>query len=326
MDNQIIVLNDDLRVESFAEEFAEIFNEAGIKYVVKTCVREEDYIEFAKDSVIIFNQGTSKITKKIIESLPKLKAIIRRGVGYDNIDIEAARERGIIVCNTPGFCEEEVATHAIALLLSFLRRIPHWHNWTHAGNWNKKNHAFTVEKPYAGMNTLEDENVGIIGFGLIGKNIYKKLLAFKVKFFIYDKYIKVDNSFKVEQVDLEELLKKCKYVILCCPLTDETRHLIDEDSLRVMRKDSVIINVGKGALINENALIRCLIEKKIGGAALDVFEESPINKKNMLLKLDNVVISPHLAGMSPKSMRRSFEIALEDIVSIAKGQTPILQD
>ena len=299
------------------------FKKCGIKYVVKTCKCEKDHIEYAKDVDIIFNQGSSKITREIIKNLPNLKAIIRRGVGYDNVDVEAARERGIIVCNTPGFCAEEVATQAIALLLAHLRRIPYWHNWTREGKWNKGEYSFTVEPPYGSLDTLEGENVGIIGFGYIGKNIYKKLLPFEANIYVYDKYLEIDKTYNVKQVDLEYLLKDCKYIILCCPLTKETKYLIDEEQLNIMRKDAVIVNVGRGALINEKVLIRYIVEKKIGGAALDVFEETPINKDSLLLKLDNVVISPHNGGMSPKSIRRSFEMAFEDIVRIATGKAPV---
>jgi D-3-phosphoglycerate dehydrogenase / 2-oxoglutarate reductase len=322
LSKQIVVFNDDQRDEPFVGEFVEKFKKCGIKYIVKTCKCAEDHIEFAKDADIIFNQGSSKITREIIKNLPNLKVIIRRGVGYDNVDVEAAKERGITVCNTPGFCAEEVATQAIALLLAYVRRIPHWHNWMRDGKWDK-GYSFTAEPPYAGLETLEGESVGIVGFGFIGKNIYKKLIPFEVNFYVYDKYLKIDKTYNVKQTELEELLKNCKYVILCCPLTSETRHLIDDNQLKLMGRDAVIVNVGRGALINEKVLIKYLIEKKIGGAALDVFEQTPINKDNMLLKLDNVVISPHNGGMSPKSVRRSFEMAFEDIVRISKGEAPV---
>ncbi|MBM3706187.1 MAG: C-terminal binding protein, partial [Actinobacteria bacterium] len=297
LDKQIVVLNDDLREEPFAAEFVKKFKKCGIDYRVKTCKCEDDHIKYGQDADIIFNQGATKITRKIIENLPNLKVIIRRGAGYDNVDVEAAREKGIIVCNTPGFCAEEVATQAIALLLAFIRRIPYWHNWTRAGKWNKGEYSFMVEPPFAGLDTLEGEDVGIVGFGFIGKNIYKKLIGFDVNFYVYDKYIKVDRSYNVKQVELEELLKNCRYIILCCPLTSETKYMIDDAQLKIMRNDAVIVNVGRGALINEAVLIKYLQEKKIAGAALDVFEETPVNKDSMLLKLDNVVISPHNGGM-----------------------------
>jgi lactate dehydrogenase-like 2-hydroxyacid dehydrogenase len=323
MKNQITVFNDDLKEDPFLNEFTEKCKKNGINYIEKKCKCENDHIEFAKDADIIFNQGSSRITKKIIENLPYLKAIIRRGVGYDNIDIETAKERGVIVCNTPGFCTEEVTTHAIALLLAFLRKIPKWHNWTKDGMWNAGEYAYTVEPLYAGLDTLEGENIGIVGFGCIGKNIYKKLAPFEVKYYVYDKYLKIDKKFNVKQVKLEELLRKCKYIILCCPLKEETKHMIDEKQLAFMREDAVIINIGRGALINENVLIKYLVERKIDGAALDVFEETPINKDSMLLKLENVIVSPHNGGMSPKSLKKSLDMSFEEILRIASGKTPV---
>ena len=319
---QIVVFNDNLREEPYAAEFVEKFKKCGIDYIVRTCKCEDDHIKYAKDAVILFNQGSSKITRKIIENLPDLKVIIRRGAGYDNVDVKAAKEKGIVVCNTPGFCAQEVATQAIALLMAYIRKIPKWHNWTRAGKW-EKGYAFTVDPPFAGLDTLEGEDLGIIGFGYIGKDIYKKLSGFDVNFYIYDKYVKIGSSYNAKQVSLNELLKTCRYIILCCPLTDETRHMIDDAQLKLMRKDAVIVNVGRGSLINENALIKYLKAKKIEGAALDVFEETPINKDSELLKLDNVIISPHNGGMSPKSVRRSFEIAFEDIMRISTGKAPV---
>ena len=322
MKKKFIILNDDPRQEPFTGEFIGKLKKCGIEYRAETCRSLQDYIKYGEDIDILFNQGVSRITKEIIENMPDLKAIIRRGIGYDNVDIEAAAKKGICVSNTPGFCAEEVSTHAIALLLAYVRKIPHWHNWTRNKRWEKGEYSFTVEPPYGGLDTLKNEKVGIIGFGFIGRSIYKKLSPFSPDFYINDKYVKISSEIEGKQVELDKIMKECKYIILCCPLTDETFHLLDEKQFKLMRRDAVVINVGRGKLINEKVMIKYLAQKKIEGAALDVFEQTPISKNNKLLELDNVVISPHNGGMSPKSVKRSFEMSYEEIVRIASGKAP----
>ncbi len=324
MTREIIIFNDHITHAPIKEEEIQILKEFNIKYIGRDCTSEEDFIMYAKDVDIIFDQGRSQITRKVIESLPRLKAILRRGIGYDNVDIKAATENEISVSNTPGYCADEVSTHAVALLLSYIRKIPKWHNWIIEGKWEKD----TVN-PYEGLDSILGENIGIIGFGNIGIKIFEKLIPYKPNFFIYDiidpiiklkTYPELKDRYFFKNVPFGELLKKSKYIVLACPLTKETNHLLDEDQFKMMRDDTIIINVGRGELINERVLIEYLTRKKIGGAALDVFEDEPIKSSSPLLKLKNVILSPHNAGISSKADELSFKMSFEEMIRIATGK------
>jgi len=314
----MLVFNDQIEHANLTEKEIRELKKNRIDYTGKTCLTEKDLINYAHDADIILDQGQIKITRKAIESLPKLKAILRRGMGYDNVDIKAAAERGICVSNTPGFCTEEVSTQAVSLLLSFIRKIPMYHNDVMAGKWDGSKSTFG----YEGMESLLDETVGIIGFGSIGTRVYEKLEPFKVNFLIFDPYVNINEKKNLKKVELEEVLSKAKYIILCCGLTKETFHMIDKEQFELLRIDTVIINVGRGKLINEEILVDYLKKKKIAGAAMDVFEKEPLGKKNPLFSLDNVILSPHNAGISCKSKELSFRMSVDEIIRIATGKAP----
>ena len=314
----MIVFNDHIKYLSLKE--SEIFElkKYGINYIGNECMDENDLIKYAENADIIFNQSGINITRRVITSLPRLKAIIRRGIGYDNIDVNAATEKGISVSNTPGFCVEEVSTHAVGLLLAFTRKVPKYHNEVMAGKWDGSDLYFG----FKGMDSLFNEVIGLIGFGLIGTRIFEKLEPFKTKFLIYDPYVKVNKKKNLYQVSLEKLLKESKYIILCCSLTAETFHLIDREQFKLMRKDAVIINVGRGKLINEQVLIEFLKYKKIDGAAIDVFEKEPLGGKSPLFNLDNLILSPHNAGISDKSLNLASRMIIDEIIRISTGKKP----
>jgi D-3-phosphoglycerate dehydrogenase / 2-oxoglutarate reductase len=318
MTEKKIVFNDYISQAPIEKEHVELFRQHNIEYIGADCENDEDFLNYAKDADIIFDQGHIKISKRVIDNLPKLKAILRRGIGYDNVDYIAAANKDVCVSNTPGFCADEVSTHAIALLLSFIRNIPSYHNLVIQGKWDKLG-----EQGYANMESLLGENVAIVGFGNIGKMIAEKLNPFRTHIYVYDPYTEIDEKkYNVKKATLNEISKLCKYIILVCPLTPETTNMIGEEQFKLMRKDAVIINVGRGKLINEKIMIKYLEDKKIAGAALDVFDEEPIQKDNPLLKMENVIFSPHNAGISPKSKKKSFNMSFDEIIRIATGQAP----
>ncbi|MCL4377394.1 MAG: NAD(P)-binding domain-containing protein [Actinobacteria bacterium] len=317
MEKKIIVFNDHISHAPILKEHVDLLKKHNIEYIGTDCENEEDFLKYAKDADIIFDQGYTAITQRVIENLPKLKAILRRGIGYDNVNYKIAAKHNICVSNTPGFCADEVSTHAVALLLSFIRNIPQYHNLVKQGKWTK------LGQGYENMESIWGEKVGIIGFGNIGKMIAEKLSPFRVYTYVYDPYTAIDEKkYNVKSVSLNEILKSCKYIILVCPLTKETENMLDEEQFKLLRKDCVVINLGRGKLINENILIKYLKEEKIVGAALDVFSEEPLSMDNPLLKLDNIIFSPHNAGISPKSKELSFKMSFDEIIRVAVGQAP----
>jgi len=318
MKKEVILFNDDKNSSPVSEKYLRKLKKENIKYIENTHMSESDYIKDAISADIILNHGSRKISHNIIEKLPRLQAIVRRGIGYDNIDIEAAKKCNVCVSNTPGFCTEEVSTHAVSLLLAFIRRIPYWNNWVKSGQWE-----IDQMSTYIGMESLHKECIGVIGFGRIGRKIVEKLIPFNPKkIYVYDPYITIEESPNLKQEKIDVLMEKARYIILSCPITEETYHIINRDRLNLLSKESVIINVGRGKLIDEVALIDSLKANRISGAALDVFEDEPIKSESSLLVLDNVILTPHNASDSPKSMKLSFEIAIDEILRIVSGKSP----
>lgn len=317
MQKNIVVFNDHITHAPIRKQDIELLSKYNIEYTGKDCESEEDFINFAKDADIIFNQGCAEITEKVLDNLPNLKAVLRRGIGFDNVDFKAAAKRGVCVSNTPGFCADEVSTHAVAFILSFARKIPKYDILIKNKKWD------IIDQCYSDMETIYGETIGIVGFGNIGRNISAKLQLFGTNIIVFDPVATIDEKkYNVTKTDLEDLLKRSKYIVLACPLTPQTVNLIDEEQFKLMRKDAVIVNVGRGKLLNEKVLIRYLKENRIAGAALDVFHVEPVNKDNPLLELDNVILSPHNAGISPKSEELSFKMSFDEIIRIATGQAP----
>jgi D-3-phosphoglycerate dehydrogenase len=313
---KIIVFNDYIKQAPIKLEEVEEFKKHNIEYVGFDCENDDDFLKNAKEADIIFDQGHVRIGKKVMNNLSNLKAIVRRGIGYDNIDVKIAASLGISVSNTPGFCTDEVATHALALILSFARKIVQSDRWVKEFKWQNLG-----DYPAAEYETLCNEEIGIIGFGNNGKQISKMLRSFNSNIIVYDPYIINKKTFKdIEFVELNELLKKSKYIILACSLTEENINMLDDEEFKIMRKDAVIINIARGKLINEKTLIKYLKEKKIAGAALDVFNNEPIPEDSYLLKLNNVILTPHAAGESRKSMDLSLKLSFDEIIRIATKQ------
>ena len=295
-----------------------ILKELGISIIKRKCFSEEDLINYGKNADIIKYLGwMTPFTRKVFEKLPNLKAVVSHGVGYETIDIKAAKDHNVSISNTPGYCAEEVSTTAVTLLLSYVRKLSYWDNYIRKGKWN--NDPTDLE----GLETLHDEMIGIVGFGNIGRKIFEKLQGHSANFLISDPYVRVTENGFTRNAKIEELLKKARYIILACPLNKETHHLLDKDSFGLMRKDSVIINISRGGLINENELIKNLMQKNIQGAALDVFEDEPLKHDSPLLKMENVILTPHIGASGPKTPKLMGKMIFEEILRIVKGE-PLL--
>jgi D-3-phosphoglycerate dehydrogenase / 2-oxoglutarate reductase len=236
--------------------------------------------------------SSSPITRRVIHALPHLKVIVRTGVGYDVIDVPAATERGIVVVNIPDLWIREVANHALALLLAWNRQILTLHHNVRAGVWR------SLVPGLAG--SLHGETVGIVGFGNIGRAFARRVAALEMQVIAHDPYVDPARfaALGVERVSLEALAARADYVSVHCLLSHETRHLINATFLRRMQPTAFLINTSRGPVVDEAALIRALQEKWLAGAALDVQEHEPPAPDNPLLRMDNVLVTPHAAYYS----------------------------
>lgn len=292
-----------------------IFAQAGIELADYHCKTDEELIAATRDADAVITQYCY-IGKNIIDKMEHCKVISRYGIGVNNIDIDAATEKGIYVCNVPDYGIDEVSNHAIAMLLSLAKKLPIISKALRGGEWG-----------YAGavpLFRLSEATVGLVGFGRIPKMIAKKLRAFEVKLLAYDPYVTQEQAseFGVTMVDLDTLCKESDFISLHCPQTKETEGLFDLARFKMMKNTAFLINTSRGPVVCEKDLITALENKEIAGAALDVFEKEPVDKDSALLQLDNVIATPHCAWYSEESILALQRIIAEETVAILQGQPP----
>jgi len=266
-------------------------------------------IEEIRDADAIISRGFIKISREIIYSAEKLKVIGVHGVGVDHIDLEAAREKGIEILNTPAALTETVAEYTLGLIISLLRKINLADEAVRMGRWNEKYSKLVGED-------VEGKVIGIIGLGRIGSAVARMLSCLKTKIIYYDVERKkeIEEEFSLEYVDLDELLRRADIITIHVPLTKETYHLISKSEIEKMKNGVYLINTSRGAVIDEEALIDALRNGKIAGAALDVFETEPIDSENPLLNMENVILTPHIAASSRQALiRMAREVAIKVI-------------
>ncbi|WXG43706.1 MAG: hydroxyacid dehydrogenase [Promethearchaeati archaeon SRVP18_Atabeyarchaeia-1] len=276
-------------------------------------VSEENLIRMTKDvdGILYMQIRSYPITRAIIEAGSRLKFIQSAGVGYELVDLDAATENLVVVMNAPTANTVSVAEHTVALILASAKNILKGHKSTVDGNWRTMDMGVELWK----------KNLGIIGFGRIGKEVAKRMKGFEMELLVCDPYLKKEEIAKAggRKVDLQTLLKESDVVAIHSPLTNETRHMIGEKQLSLMKDSAILVNAARGEIIDEEALFKVLSEGRIRGAALDVFEKEPVEKGNPLLPLDNVVLTPHTAAQTPEALTRMMKLNGEQVEKALNG-------
>lgn len=289
-----------------------------IKLVELNTEDPEVIIEEAKDADALL-VGKMKIRGDILGTLKKCKYIVRFGTGYDNIDIKAAAESGIAVANVPDFCMDEVSDHAIALLLAAARRVGYGQEVVRRGEWRSP--LIDIKKVYK----LKGKVFGLYGMGRISVMTARKAQAFGLKCIGCDPFVTKEDmkAMGVEKVELKELLAQSDFLSLHTPLTDETRHAINYESVKLMKPQAWIINTSRGEIIHEAELAKALDENLIAGAALDVLCKEPPAKDHPLLNRENVILTPHMSWMSQESHESMQRRGMEQVVRVLTGEKPM---
>ncbi|MDG2267954.1 MAG: D-glycerate dehydrogenase [Alphaproteobacteria bacterium] len=249
------------------------------------------------------------IDKTLIQSFSNLKIVSNVGVGFDNIDANLCTKMGIQVTNTPGILNDAVADMSMALLLAIARRVPEGDRIVRSGGFKANFYHLLWGAD------LKGENLGIIGMGSIGQDVAKRALPFglNIKYHNRNRLSKViESTLNAEWMQLQDLLKSCRFIVILCPLTNETKHLITIKEFENMKKDSFLINIARGPIVKESDLIIALESKLISGCALDVYEFEP-NYDIRLSKMDNVVLAPHAGSASVKARTGMVELAAKNI-------------
>lgn len=281
---------------------------------------KETIIEKARDVDALVTLLSDKIDAEVFDAAPKLKIVAQMAVGFDNIDVAEATKRGIYVTNTPGVLTETTADFAWALLMAVARRVVEADRYVRTGQWKVGWHpSMLLGRDVYGA------TLGIVGAGRIGTAVAKRAKGFNMKILYYKVTPmppEIEKALEAKRVDLDTLFKESDFVSIHVPLTKETYHLVNEEKLRLMKKTAYLINNSRGPVVDEKALYKALKEGWIAGAALDVFEEEPTPMDNPLLKLDNVVVAPHISSASHETRSRMAEMTAENLVAFFEGTQP----
>jgi D-3-phosphoglycerate dehydrogenase len=269
------------------------------------------------DATAIIVDADTIVNEDVIDEMKNCKIIVAASVGFDHIDLTAAGRKGIYVSNVPGYCAEEVADHTIGLLLAVVRKILILNKITKSGKWDDWEAAEPVYR-------LRGRTLGIIGLGRIGTAVALRAKVFGLNVITFDPYIPLgrDTAIGVKSVNFDTLLRDSDVISIHVPLTDETHHMIRGGEFERMKTGVFIINTSRGVVIDHDALVDGLRSGKVAGAGIDVFEKEPPDTDDPLLKMDNVVTTPHTGFLSVESQRDRQSMAVEEVKRILENQRP----
>ncbi len=275
-----------------------------------------ELIDLVHDADAVIVQFAS-VNAAVVNAMSKAKVIVRYGIGYDNVDTGAARERGIPVCNIPDYCIDEVADHTLAFILASTRQVVTNAVHLREGKWG-------LATPLSAMSSLKHLTVGIVGFGRIGREVVKRLLAFKARVLVFDPVVAADEiarSGAVAAASFDELLAQSDIVSPHCPSTPKTKHLFNSAAFAKMKPGSVFINVGRGDLADSAAITGALQSGHLAAAALDVFDPEPIPTDHPIRKMPNVILAAHIASASLPASKTLHEAAARIALRAVRGET-----
>jgi D-3-phosphoglycerate dehydrogenase len=287
----------------------------GASIDVRQCRDEDEVAEFARDAVAVMaRQG--RLSRRVIERLGQCRVIARYGTGVDNVDLEAATERGIVVANVIGFGTHEVAEHAIALLLAGARRIVSHDRAVRGGAWD-----IGQADP---IGRITGSTLGLIGFGAIARAVQHKLSGFELRTLVHDPFVDaaVVRASGAESVVLDALLREADLVSLHAPLDRSTYHLIDARALALLKPSAVLVNTARGGLIDTDALVAALDEGRIAAAGLDVHEEEPLPPGHPIRECERAILLDHAGWYSEDSTRALQQGAIDAVVAVLQGRRP----
>lgn len=296
----------------------EALSPLGAEIVEVASPAEEEFLSAARDADALIGRGRP-ITKRIIDSLEKCKVIALGSVGVDSVDVAAATARGIPVTNVPDTFIEEVADHAVMLILATWRRVTIMDRFVREGRWRDGRPLLSQ------YSRLMGQTLGFIGFGHVARAVAARVKAFGVRMLAYDPYVEelVMTQSGVEPVGLAELLQWADIVSMHAPATPDARHLLTEDHFRSMKPHAVFVNTGRGATVDEAALIKALQQRWIAAAGLDVLEQEPPAPANPLLQMDNVILTPHVASASSRMDPARWRRVGQEIALVLRGRWPM---
>ncbi len=281
-------------------------------------IAKDELLQGVADAEVLVCPLSTKVDKEVFAAAPNLKIVANLGVGVDNIDLEEANARKVVVLNTPGVLTDTVADLAFALMLAVARRVVELDKRLRTEGFP----GWTFMPPYLGHDVW-GATLGIVGLGRIGSAVARRAQGFRMRILYYSRTRKpgLEEELGCRFAELDELLQESDFVVLCTPLTPETHHMIGPRELSLMKPTAYLINIARGPVVDEGALVEALREGKIAGAALDVFEREPEVHPG-LLELHNVVLTPHIGSASVGTRRRMAAMAVDGVLAALQGKKP----
>lgn len=299
-----------------------ILDEVGAELVLANPKTDAEVAEAGLEADGMILHGSIPFNRETLFALKRCKVIARTGVGVDRMDLMAARERGIVVSNAAGCNSIEVAEQTIGLMVMLARKLLRMDQYVHAGRWQR--HTAALHEYRGQVRRMTGQMLGIVGLGHVGRQVAPRAKGFGLRVQAYDPFLapEVAHGLGVELVDLEHLLKTSDFVSLHAPRTKETFQLINRDTIKLMKPTAYLINCARGPLVDTEALIEALREKRLAGAALDVTDPEPMPGDHPLLQLENVIVTCHTGANSDESYVECQTHAAHEVVRVLKGEKP----
>lgn len=307
----------DLDGQTVPDWVPETLSREGIDLTFHDCKTRAELSAHAADADVVWLFGGSRILQGgNLDAVPRCRAILRTGSGTDNVPVEEATRRRIVVANTPAAHSDGVSDHVIALLLALTRRVAELDRAVRQGRWG--------QVPVQPLNDVRGRTLGLVGFGHAAREVVRKLSGFEMRVLAHDPYVAAATmeALAVTAAGLRDVLAESDYVSLHCPLTPQTRHLIGARELQLMKPTAVLLNTSRGPVIDEPALVQALREGWIAAAGLDVLEQEPPAADHPLFGLDSVIVTPHVAGYSCHGVEMRWRLSVESVLALARGQAP----
>jgi D-3-phosphoglycerate dehydrogenase len=288
----------------------------GAEIVSTRATTPEATVEAAAGADALVVDASTPVTADVLDSLPDLRVVGRAGIGFDNIDVAAAARNDVTVVHVPDYCLDEVSTHAVALLLSCARLVPAYDRSTRAGEWD-----WSLGRP---LHRLRDRTLGLLSFGAIARRVVPKAAGYGLTVVAYDPYVDAEEMAEhgVEKVDRDGLFDRADLLSVHAPLSEETRGMVDADALARLPDDAVLVNTGRGAVVDVDAVAAALEAGELGAAGLDVLPAEPPAPDHPILDAERAVVTPHVAWYSEESRRDVAASVAVDVARVLRGEEP----
>lgn len=292
-----------------------ILEPLGAEIIDSQCRSAEELLPLVADADAVLTQF-SPVNAQVIAAMKNVRVIVRYGIGVDNVDLQAAKARGIPVCNVPDYCIDEVADHTLAFILGVTRQVVANCVRVRGGQWS-------LAVPLTQMKTLRDLAVGVVGYGRIGREVVRRLLSFRGAVRVFDPVVsskEIETAGASAATSLDELLPHSDIITLHCPSTEQTRRMMNAARLAKMKAGSILVNLARGDLVDTDALVAALRSGPLAGAALDVCSPEPIPANHPLLQMPNVIVAPHVASTSARAALLLRETAAGLVAKRLRGE------